>query len=65
MSIAALGSYVASNSLTLEHPYYEVVVSQLDSSKLTGLGLVHKGYNLGGMPGWHTGSIGWHFDDCK
>jgi hypothetical protein len=65
VSTSDLGIYVAGNSLTSEHPYYEIVLSSLNDSKQTGLGLVAKNYSLDGMPGWFLGSIGWHFDDSK
>ena len=30
-----------------------------------GIGVVNKDYDTSAMPGWHTGSVGYHTDDGR
>ena len=59
----SVANYMSANSLTRNHPYYEVTLVELLDKKYVGIGLCHQHYSKTAMPGWLEGSVGWHFDN--
>lgn len=43
--------------------YFEVEILEPGHDSSIGIGLAPRGHSLGGMPGWYSGSYGYHCDD--
>ncbi|PFX24640.1 hypothetical protein AWC38_SpisGene10754 [Stylophora pistillata] len=50
---------------TPETPRFEVLIQETGERRIVALGVVHKSYDCHKMPGWYTGTVGYHVDDGK
>ncbi|XP_052075980.1 SPRY domain-containing protein 3-like [Mytilus californianus] len=59
----SVGVYIANCRRNPLQLYFEVEIVALGRNSIIGVGLVHDKYPLDRLPGWKSGSIGFHADD--
>ncbi|CAH3162463.1 unnamed protein product [Pocillopora meandrina] len=50
---------------TPETPRFEVLIQETGERRIAALGAVHESYDCHKMPGWESGTVGYHVDDGK
>ncbi|CAH3122218.1 unnamed protein product [Pocillopora meandrina] len=50
---------------TPETPRFEVLIQETGERRIVALGAVHELYDCHKMPGWYSGTVGYHIDDGK
>ncbi|CAH3162466.1 unnamed protein product, partial [Pocillopora meandrina] len=50
---------------TPETPRFEVLIQETGERRIAALGAVHESYDCHKMPGWYSGTVGYHIDDGK
>ncbi|XP_066027980.1 uncharacterized protein [Pocillopora verrucosa] len=48
-----------------ETPRFEVLIQETGERRIAALGAVHESYDCHKMPGWDSGTVGYHIDDGK
>ncbi|CAH3162458.1 unnamed protein product, partial [Pocillopora meandrina] len=50
---------------TPETPRFEVLIQETGERRIAALGAVHESYDCHKMPGWDSGTVGYHIDEGK
>ncbi|XP_066021550.1 uncharacterized protein [Pocillopora verrucosa] len=50
---------------TPETPRFEVLIQETGERRIVALGAVYESYDCHKMPGWYSGTVGYHIDDGK